>query len=385
MPSLTWAQVFARRLERHFLVDGSASTSLDPAVVARRICGAHAQIMGAAEVSVAMRTPAGIRADVQDALLVQRTLIKTFGPRGTVHLLPTDDLPMWTGALSAVPTGPDGLPADLRLSADETDQLVAVMAESFADRDLTFDELGEVVIGATGPWAGALVIPAFNSAWPRWRRALIPAARRGVLCFGPDRGRNVTYTSPRRWLPGFMPADPNGAIRDLVRQYLAAYGPATPAQFAQWLAGPKRWAADLFHDMGSELTEVDVEGTRAWLATDDLDVPSLPPRGVRLLPYFDAYTVGTHPRDIVFPGVAHERALSRGQAGNVPVLLVDGIVGGIWHQRRSVRLLDVRVYPFLTLSADQLRGLDAQVGRLRTILGADARITIGPVEAGRHL
>ncbi len=341
--------------------------------------------MGAAEVSVAMRTPAAIREDVQDALLVQRTLVKTFGPRGTVHLLPTEDLPMWTGALSAVPAGADGLQPDLRLSADETDQLVAVMSDALADAELTLDELGERVMEATGAWAGALVIPAFNGAWPRWRRALIPAARRGVLCFGADRGRNVTYTSPRRWLPGFLPADPNAAIRDLVRQYLTAYGPATPAQFAQWLAAPKRWATDLFHAMGSELAKVDVEGTRAWVATDDLEVPASPPRSVRLLPYFDAYTVGTHPRDVVFPGVANERALSRGQAGNVPVLLVDGIVGGIWHQRRAGRLLDVRVEPFRTLSADQLRELDAQVGRLGTILGADAQLRIGPVEAGRHL
>ena len=45
------------------------------------------------------------------------------------------------------------------------------------------------------------------------------------------------------------------------------------------------------------------------------------PRGVRLLPYFDAYTVGCHPREQLFPGLAAQRALSRGQAGNVPVLL----------------------------------------------------------------
>jgi hypothetical protein len=44
------------------------------------------------------------RADVQRALWEDRSLVKTFGPRGTVHLLATADLPMWTGALSALPS-----------------------------------------------------------------------------------------------------------------------------------------------------------------------------------------------------------------------------------------------------------------------------------------
>ena len=280
------------------------------------------------------------------------------------------DLPMWTSALAAVPAGPDGLPPDLRLSADETEQLVLAMADALADAELTLTELGERVIAATGPWAGALVIPAFNGAWPRWRRALIPAARRGILCFGADRGRNVTYTSPRRWLPDFMPAEPDLAIRSLVRHYLAAYGPATPAQFAQWLAGPRRWAADLFRGMGGDLTEVDVAGTRAWLATGDLDVPAAPPRGVHLLPYFDAYTVGTHPRDVVFPLAAEGSERCQGQAGNVPVLLVDGIVGGTGTSDVRVDWCHVQVEPLTVLSTSQLRELDRQVTRLGAILGA---------------
>jgi hypothetical protein len=153
------------------------------------------------------------------------------------------------------------------------------------------------------------------------------------------------------------------------------------------------------HELGSSGLEVsrvglgsnnfgrrlDLEGTRAWLPTDDLEVPATPPGCVRLLPYFDAYTVGTHPRDVVFPGLAKERALSRGQAGNVPVLLVDGIVGGIWHQRRAGGLLHVQVEPFGELGPSQLRELDGQVTRLGAILGAEAQLTIGPVEAGKHL
>ena len=58
------------------------------------------------------------------------------------------------------------------------------------------------------------------------------AADRGALCFGANRGRNVTYTSPQRWLPGFAPADGAASLAELVLRYLHAYGPATPQHFA---------------------------------------------------------------------------------------------------------------------------------------------------------
>jgi hypothetical protein len=95
VPVLSWAQVCARRLDRHGLalpVRGGGSAGI--AGVVAGMCGAHAQVLSAGELSVALRTAGAGRADVQRALWSDHTLIKTFGPRGTVHLLPTGDLPM---------------------------------------------------------------------------------------------------------------------------------------------------------------------------------------------------------------------------------------------------------------------------------------------------
>ena len=91
----------ARRLERQALA--APATDLDPADVASLLCGVHAQVLGAAELAIGRRIAGATRSDVQRALWEERTLVKTFGPRGTVHLLATADLPMWTGALSALP------------------------------------------------------------------------------------------------------------------------------------------------------------------------------------------------------------------------------------------------------------------------------------------
>lgn len=117
------------------------------------------------------------------------------------------------------------------------------------------------------------------------------AGIRGVLCFGANRGRNITYTSPRRWLPDFVPAHGPAALDDLLRRYLSAYGPATPQHFAKWLNASPKWAAQLFHSLGADIEQVDVQGNLAWQLSGE-DAPSVAVRGVRLLPHLDAYAVG---------------------------------------------------------------------------------------------
>jgi hypothetical protein len=383
LPDMSWAQASARRLDRNAL--SAPLTGAEPADVVGAMCGAHAQLLTAAEWSVGLRLAGVTRGDVQAALWTGHSLVKTFGPRGTVHLLPTRDLPRWTGALSALPSPPNSFAKDVQLTPGQTDAVIGAIADALAEAELTTDELSDAVVARTGAWAGDLVMPAFQGMWPRWRQVLPLAGMRGALCFGPNRGRKVTYTSPRRWLPGFRPAAAQPALAGLVRGYLQAYGPATPAQFAQWLGAPRRWAAELFSSLAGELAQVQLDGTPTWLAAGDDARPSAPPRGVRLLPYFDAYVVAGQPRELLYPGRAAERALSpSGQAGNYPVLLIDGTVGGVWHHRRSGRQLDLTVEPFGQLTARHRRELDDQVQRFGEFLGGTPRLAIGTVTVGAH-
>ena len=382
VPRLSWAEVCARRLERHKLT--APSQDARPADVVRAICGAHAQVMSAAELSIGLRLAGITRTDVREALWRERSLVKTYGPRGTVHILPTQDLPMWTGALSAAPYG---LNADARnelLTPEQAEVVIEAIAFVLENAELTADELTEALVDRVGPWAGDPVMAAFQGMWPRWRMAQSTAGVRGALCFGPNRGRYVTHTSPRRWLPGFRPADERTALAGVVRGYLHAYGPATPQHFALWLAAPRRWAIELFESLSGQLQKVEVDGTLAWVVAGDTHAPTTAPQGVRLLPYFDAYAVGCHPRELLYPGRAAERALAGGQAGNFPVLLIDGTVAGVWHQRRSGRKLDITVEPLEEFTAAQRLELDNQVGRIGEILEGKPQLTIGTVTAGGH-
>jgi hypothetical protein len=132
------------------------------------------------------------------------------------------------------------------------------------------------------------------------------------------------------------------------------------------------------------LEAVALAGGEAFVVAGDTAVPARPEHGLRLLPHFDAYGIGCHPRELVFPGDAGQRALGGGQAGTIPVMLLDGCVGGIWHRRRSGRRLAVTVEPFGTLTTAQRRDLDAQVARLGEMLDCPPELTIGAVTTGHH-
>jgi hypothetical protein len=377
MTSPSWPAVSSRRLAQHGLATAfPAGTGM--AEVATAVSGVHAQVLSAAEVSAALRVEGATREDVRRALWRDRTLVKTIGPRGTIHLLPAADLGRWMAALRAVPWR-SAFPDGVRMTDEQTVVVVAAIGEALRGRDLTVDELTEAVGDLAGAWAAEPVMPAFQTLWPRWRQVTDRAAYAGVLCYGPDRARKVTYARP----PESESIDPDDAVAWAIERYLRSYGPATPASFAPWFGSTPAWASERMAAHPG-LVRVELDGEPAYdLAGATYD--GEPAAGVRLLPYFDAYVVGSRPRHLLFPGRARERALApSGQAGNYPVLLVDGEVAGVWHQRRSGRKVAVTVEPLRRLTKARVAELDGQVTRLGEIVQGEATLTIGTVSVGPH-
>jgi hypothetical protein len=352
------------RLARHRL-HPTAPAGTPLAEVAAAMVGVHAQMMSAAEVSLAIRVDGASRSDVRRALWEERSLVKTYGPRGTVHLLPTADLPRWSAALRSIPART----AQALMDEDQIELVVAAIDDALAGAELTLDELTEAIVERVGPWAGDLVMPAFQELWPRWRQAMDAAAHRGVLCFGPDRKRRVTFTNPSQWAPSDEAVDPEDAARWLAGEWLAAYGPGDAEELARWASAPVSWARSA------------LDGARRG------DIPVAPeqPPTAMLLPYFDAYVVGFRPRPLLYPGRAGERALSRtGQAGNFPVVLIDGVVEGVWHSRRAGSRVHVTIEMLRDLTDVEREAVDERVLRLGDVMEARPSLTFGPVTVGPH-
>jgi Winged helix DNA-binding domain len=350
------------------------------------VCGIHAQLMTAAELSIGVRVDV-TREQVRKALWEERSLAKTYGIRGTIHLFPAAELPLWTAARRAraqLQAAQDARRLSYTgLRPDQASELVEAMAEALDGCNLTLRELGEEVVRRTGPWAAESTNVAWIGGWPNWRHALGSAATAGVLCFGPNRGAQVTFVRPGQWFPTWLPVDPDQAMREVLRRYLRAYGPATPAQFAQWFDLPVPAVRRLTESISEQLEEVEVEGEPMIAVREDasLEVPATA-RSLRLLPHFDCYLRGFHPRSQLVAGHAERAA---GGTGSFPVLLVDGMVAGVWERRTRGRRLQVTVDPFRKLDRHLARELEREAARIGAFDEKEAELTVGPVKVRAHL
>jgi Winged helix DNA-binding domain len=137
---------------------------------------------------------------------------------------------------SSAPAHPEGA----RFTPDQAQEVTAAIGAALAGTGLTAGELTEAIADRGGPRAAEPTMEAFGDKWPRWRQLTSTAAHRGMLRFGPDRGRKMTCTGPHRWLPGLRPADCDAALHTLITRYLHAYRPATPQRRRQLQRGQLR-------------------------------------------------------------------------------------------------------------------------------------------------
>ena len=96
MTALQWYQVHAWRLSQHGLSPRFSSQDVVGAVT--RTAGIQAQVMSAAELAMCTRVEGLSPRDVQSALWQDRTLVKTWAMRGTLHLLSASELPLYVAA-----------------------------------------------------------------------------------------------------------------------------------------------------------------------------------------------------------------------------------------------------------------------------------------------
>ncbi len=373
----------ALRLARHRL---ATRTTPDHLVdVVREMVGLQAQVASAAELQLVARVD-GLRPDdILDARASERTLAKTWAMRGTLHWLEADDLARF---VRAYPTrDATGNPAWIKAFGADPAQVTRFVEEIgsvLTDEPMTRTELADAVEHVVHDPATAARLRSGGGEF------LKPAAGRGLLCFGPDRGRNVTFVSPDAWLVRPVAAarslegdDALVAFGTLLDRWLTVFPGAGREAAARWWGIQRRpLVTSAIEAAGIDLVEVDVEGTGGWVRRDDaaaLAVAEIIP-SVRLLPMFDPW-VNELPRHVewLLPIDRHD-AVHRVAGWVSAVILVDGRVAGTWEIAGGARGSGaIEVTPFGRWRGGVRKELAPEVDRIAAYLDRPLALRVGAI------
>lgn len=360
---LCWDQALTWRMGRQWLIE-RAPASRWVSVVAD-LGGVHAQLMSSAVSAIAARVNGLGTGSVAGALWSDRSLVKLWAMRGTLHLLPASDHLSWTTALAQ--TYPAAY-RHYRMADPEALELAAVIGELLRGRILTRTELADE-LGRTRQLRPELIERMTSS----WGSGLKPASFLGLLCYGPPLNGESRFTNPQTWLTKSRQSGDNGfkSLQDVGRRYFRSYAPATIRDLAAWWGTPQRSAMPIMESIRSELATVQINNDRYQVLRDDVDTmlaaapPSADEPVVRLLPGFDPWVVGGNRS--TKPGIgnptldpAYRSAVYRLQGWVSAVITVNGQIAGTWTRKGQ----EITLAPFQTLPRPARAALTKEVARL---------------------
>ena len=316
---------------------------LGPARVIEHLVGMQAQSAQAPYVGIWTRATNFRRASLERPL-VRGDVVRARVMRQTLHLVTQRDYGLIRAAMSTV-----NFPWE-SVSAKELAPKIRALA---ADGGVTAAEAYEYLereLGLTGREA--------RYAWQYGRVAgHVAHHHEDALWAGRQTGRFVALDEPEAY-------DPTEARAEMLRRYLAAFGPATPRDM-------NAWSMQHASEIAKALDRLELRRFRDEQGRELLDVPRAPrpdpstPAPVRFLPKWDNVLLSFADRTRVLPDEYRRTVI--GQNGDVAqTFLVDGVVAGKWRADGGRVVLE----PFAPLPRTARRELEDEARRLEAFLAA---------------
>jgi hypothetical protein len=363
----------ARLARRHRLAPSARSD--DPVEIAGGLVGLHASDPGSVYLAAAARMRKPALEPLENALYEARTLLRMLGMRRTMFVLPLDLAAIVQAACGGAVAGRERRKLEQMIDAGGAHDDAAAHLREVEEATLR-------ALEARGEAAGAELskdVPALAQEFPfgvgtRWggamkltTRVLVLLGAEGRIVRGRPRGTWIS--SQYRWAP--LESWLGGALEDwavedaqaeLVRRWLAPYGPATVADVRWWTGWTMRETKRALAHV--DTAEVDLDGEPGLVLADDLEPVAASEPWVALLPGLDPTVMGWQGREWYLG--PHRPALfdSAGNAG--PTVWCDGRIVGGWGQPESgevvFRLLE-------DVGAEARAAVEAEAERLGALLG----------------
>lgn len=359
---------------RHLLAPGTQAD--DVVRVTRDLVALHSTDPATVMLSALARMRGGTIAAIEDALYEQRTLVRLLGMRRTMFVVPTElvgvvlasstrallpgERRRTVGLIEDSAVAPDG---EVWLKAVEEETLAALRERGQATAaQLSGDVPGlrEQIVAARG---------ARNEATQRLStRVLFLLAAEGRIIRGRPAGSWISsqyrWAPVEAWLPeGVHDLSVEAAQAELVRRWLARFGPATEADVKWWTGWTVTAARRAIAAVGAVGVTLD-DGATGYVLADDLDEVPPPEPWAALLPGLDPTPMGWMQRGWYLGG---HKARVFDNTGNVgPTVWWDGRIVGGWAQRTDG---DVVWHLLEDIGADGEAAVGAEGARLAKVLG----------------
>jgi hypothetical protein len=368
MRSISVAERRARLARRQHLAPDARAAGVEQA--ARSLVALHATTPSSVYLSAWARIEGFRLATMDAALYEERRLVKHLAMRRTLFVFPVDALPAaQAGASARVARAEAGRlvreveKAGLHLDGSAwLEKAKHAVVEALEDgRELTSTQLREEI-----PLLEGAVVYGVGKKWgreiPVGPRVLTVLSAEGRVVRATNDGAwtvsRPRWTSMAAWTGSPLPEVPERTgVAELVRGWLAAFGPGTVRDIAWWLGGTLTATRRALADVGA--VEVDLDGATGFVLPDDLEPTDPVEPWAALLPELDPTTMGWAERDWYLGAHRAEVFDTNGNGGNT-AWWQGRIVGG-WAQSPAG---EVVLHLLEDVGRDGRRALEAEAARL---------------------
>jgi hypothetical protein len=328
-----------------------------PVDVVARLGAVQAQDYLGALWAVGLRTPGATEQTVEQAL-AERTIVRTWPMRGTIHFVAAADV-RWMLDLLAQRVVRRTTSRRAELGLDEA--TIAASAEVIAralqggkqfTRNAIYDLLEQAGI-ATGSSRGLHILGRL--------------AHDGLVCFGARAGKQPTFVLLDEWVPDAKTLPREEALVELTLRYFTGHGPATVQDFMWWSGLTTTEAKAGLAAVADQLGHAVVDGQEHYFSPDQ--TPPKDTGDAYLLPPFDEFLVGYRDRSASLDPQHNTKVVPGGNGIFNPIVVIGGQVRGLWKRTFKKENVVMSFSPFGSFSKQQSAAVDAMAERYGNFVG----------------
>jgi hypothetical protein len=359
-PSMQSRDVARLRLRAQGIDRPSATT---PEAVVAHLGAVQAQEYAGALWTIGLRIAGATRAVVERAI-GERTIVRTWPMRGTLHFVPAADARWMLELLTPrIMKGAEGRHRQLELDA----------AAFRRSRMLVERALKNEPVMSRGAIFAALEAGGVLTTGQRGIHILQRLSMERMICYGPHAEKQPTFALFDDWIHTSRQLDRDDALRTLAERYFRSHGPATLRDFVGWTGLTVADAKTGLHLAQPSLERVTTGSGELWMSNEPR-ARETPASAAHLLPGFDELMLGYKDRSAMVAPRHAGRIVPGSNGMFLSTLVLDGQVCGTWRRSTSAKGVVLEASPFGRPSAGQKKSFDVPRARYADYLGMAATL-----------